>query len=978
MTNKLSSHWIKVAQELAHTDEPIDFTPAQINALKLLEINAPEIYSGKTSLSMSDDDILAISQKCNKGHDDEKIEIANFIAKGIGWGNHHLNFDIPLPPSYHQVNRSKNHLQPKTYKKRSTASKLVDCFYQNLEKPIPTDPTEQLGQILLSAVLFGGLLSIKWYQPFIDALTSKSYYQVKSWLWLDMSISKPNKNPHPGHKRWVADYLTQLLIYRYLRHGGLPETTPIAWKAAHSYLTSIQADIPNSLTKLRDIGMSRHLYSIHPSIFGYATGDLPSTSMPINAWLRIMTGKTIITNLEPLTNDADNKINTPEISDAETTVARQIKLLKEIKKIISPLDDGKMITIRKGKAQLKKALKVHKAELAPALQLLILWSIQLLSQKVLGLELRKSSPLKVSSVRRYWSAISGVLIRTLELENPTLMDPQTLANCYEEMIEKLNNTPYAIKRLKQFHGYLVAFHRTTKMEFNNLMDGEGQVVSNVDANLICPTSYEKIILSLGWGQDNQTRWQKLYIIATILAYRCGLRSGEIRALETKDIQGITQFEALIRKKEGAWSPKSDAGTRRDPLSALSPQNELDFMLEDLKVRKSESNFYSDNYWLAHPERKSGMLSDKELIAPIRQIIRKVTRDQSLQFHHLRHSFLTWTNCALLLDNKISPTGCCAIEHSQFKQKKRQELAIALTGNECSWQKQQYILAMITGHNSPKTSHKNYDHFSDWLLGYHCRSYEHSVQPSHKMIMALTGLSRAQAFTLTQQDKAHKVHPLHSVTQNQSVAFNEELAHPKLKLAKLPRKAALPAPKRNIPSWEVIIEQCVKHPEKYGANLQDLPKKDWEIAKRIYLNVSNMDGRKLKTVEKIVGHAIANYSARWNSTVYTDVASARAMVEFLLTCKIPRHQLLLIHHSRRGQKTEESQNHVQKWIDGVSLERGQVISGEEENKKNMNNRGSVSLIVLSTKSDHNRQRRPRSSSGYLSSIKLLFHLLSDHK
>ena len=150
----VASPWPEVAQKLARSDVPVAFTPEQEDCLKLLGELLPTLLSGQSGLRLDEEEIKQFCLRLSKCPAARKKERYNFVARGIEWGNRHLDWDIPLSPFFFSVNRDRNFLQPEAFQNRYRAERLTAAFIAHLEQR-PDSGDEWLGQILLSAILFG-------------------------------------------------------------------------------------------------------------------------------------------------------------------------------------------------------------------------------------------------------------------------------------------------------------------------------------------------------------------------------------------------------------------------------------------------------------------------------------------------------------------------------------------------------------------------------------------------------------------------------------------------------------------------------------------------------------------------------------------------------------------------------------------------------------------------------------------------------
>ena len=972
----VASPWPEVAQKLARSDVPVAFTPEQEDCLKLLGELLPTLLSGQTGLRLDEEAIKQFCLRLGKCPAARKKERFNFVARGIEWGNRHLDWDIPLSPFFFSVNRDRNFLQPEVFQNRHRAERLTAAFIAHLEQR-PNSGDEWLGRILLSAILFGGLLNLRWQTPFIQSLAKAEIYQEGSWLWLEM-VRPAGKRSPPRQGRWVADPLTQLLIYRVLESGSGEIRAGSPWRLAKALIDRLPLggdERPKSLPELLRWALSLEILRSGSGLLGHARGSLDGTPLPIGPWLRFLTGKSIPVEKQPPQRESSTAVHAePILSPERTSIARQIALFKQAYALLTPGEDGKEISIGNGQNRLKMFFAEHRREMGPALQLLIQWGQQMLSSRVFLKERRTAPAIKTSSLARYWTEIGGTLVRSCGLESPLLMDPQDLEDLYETIAMKLGNEPYAIHRLAQFHGFLEAFHKAPAMEWTEVVDEYGKICSSVDANLVNPAIYEALLASLGWGEAEPTRRQTLHLLATILSYRCGLRPVEIRAMRIMDIQGVTKYEALIRNNRFKTT-KTSSGVRRLPLSLLLTEQEMAFLLGYREQRKGEAGLFGEELFLAHPTKKAGMLGDGELFGPIREHLRTITRDDSLRSYHLRHSFLTWGYVSFFLGGEHPPEDVAALDHPQFEHTRRQVILENLLQQPSTGRSYPFLLAMLAGHSSPRTTHHSYIHLMDWLCAFERRQPHYSRAVPVKSLTALTNLSKPRVYALLQEGKKTG-HVLLPILMTQAPSYAQRLRHPLMEKARAPRKMMWKEDNHTLPDWAEVVAGLRDLPEDLQRAMEALTRPDWELAAQLYDGVRQLDGRRQKSARKIIETALNNLSPRWKDSVYTTFSSAKEIAGMLLECGLVKSQLLVVHHPRRGQTEKEQQEFAYRWASAVGLGENQIQKGEDANFKKTPQRGCITLKILTEPQLHSARRRmPKGSPGYLLALRLLHHQFS---
>lgn len=980
--------WYKATRRNLSETAGLDvFTPEEMVVLQTLHENFRAMYLGLEGVAHEVETILVLTQDLSiKTKPVAKKERFDFLSRGIDLGNRTLRWDVPLTPVFVATNREKSYLRPDSFPLGDKAVTLVAAFARDLEQPLPDNEPARLGQLLLSAILFGGLLEQRWLAPFVDAIKLRQIYQADAWLWLEMNDQKPaSKSDESGkaeeriasaHKRWVADYQTQLLIYRYLEHSAvgtrLQKTT--LWEAATGALKRLdlrEEDRPQSLSDLRRWALSRAKLLLPHSLVGYASGDLPSTSLPIGPWLRNMTDLAIpVSRPEPV-KDRPAKTRRPQIIDnSPTSEARQIELFKALRKELSPRRAKTKLSARTIRRRLNSFRAAHGQHLSPTYQLLIHWGLQLLEERHSYKEKRHRAALDPGSVLRYYDAIGEPLLRAGGMINPLTLEPQELEVFYEQAAERKGNSPYVIGRLAQFHGYLQTFFTVDlpEIEWSELLAGDS-VTARVDANLVSPRLYKLLLEVLGWGAKKQTRWQKLQQLAVILSYRCGLRPSELCALHLIDIQGITEYEILVRNNKFN-TIKTNAGIRRAPITAFLSDEELSFALDFLEQRRSEAPLFGGGLVFAHPAQKAGKITDEELFVPVRKLLRDLSGDETLRLYHLRHSFLSFLHLKLMVRDNIDYSGPAFVDTDEFSTEQRDRLKHTLMQYERHGRKSMYLISLLAGHNSPKTTCRHYIHLADWLLGHHLHHPANSIARDAKQIAALTGYKRARAFELVNKSDQH---PLQQAVEARARNFAESLKHPLMAQAKTmraPKCEKAPATTA-LPPWGVALTNIAKLKEAAEREFWPKATADWNYAKEIYETIQALDGRRQKTAARIAQQALDSFSKRWGGIVFTTHEQLREMMALLEQSGIPSSLVSLTHHARRGQDQTTQQDIVTRWAREAGTATKCFKLGESSNRRNSLKKGCVTLKVVGERQKNEaRAREPKMSRGFLFAMYLL--------
>jgi integrase len=320
-------------------------------------------------------------------------------------------------------------------------------------------------------------------------------------------------------------------------------------------------------------------------------------------------------------------------------------------------DQDRKTYLHEAKTILLDYLKTHQSALTKAHTLLIQWALQLLEKQKDSRERRKSkAPLAVSSVHTYLHRIGTILLIASDDEDLLALKPPDLGVIYEKAVNQKkseNSKIDAIGNLYQFHGYLESVNDDfEEVDFDEIKLNFGLKVRNVKAKIITLSTYQKALKLLGWGQKDLHRRNKIQISILILAFKCGLRYGEIVSLRVFDYQ-YGPLPVLLIRNHRFHNNKSDRARRLLPLKELLNEHEFEFVKNYFEYRLREYKHMNNELLFGELTKTGGVVHCGELVQPIVDTIRTITGDMKLSFHSLRHSFATWFTVRLMLreDNK---------------------------------------------------------------------------------------------------------------------------------------------------------------------------------------------------------------------------------------------------------------------------------------------------------------------------------------
>ncbi len=295
------------------------------------------------------------------------------------------------------------------------------------------------------------------------------------------------------------------------------------------------------------------------------------------------------------------------------------------------------------------------------------------------------------------------------------------------------NASYMAARLSSLHAFACITYQLAPLP-EDLVSRVRQR-PHVRANYVSEVAFNELLRSL--GQQPTEANERLSVIYTV-AFRAGLRLGEILKLRLKDIERSPEQWIYIRDTQ-LDDGKSDSATRKIPLGVLLTHQErqrLDSYFAPLWGRMiNHANA------LAFPAEDGVLipLPSDEVTEPLTSRLFTLT-GQRHTFHHLRHSALS--RLQLVLHHKV--LGLHQLPGWQHFMPWTEEhcARVYRTITQASTTQGDYwALAQFAGHQTPETTLNSYLHFSDWVSAACLRQAKYDWPLALRGV--LTGMSQAK-------------------------------------------------------------------------------------------------------------------------------------------------------------------------------------------------------------------------------------------
>lgn len=606
--------------------------------------------------------------------------------------------------------------------------------------PNLNDLAQSQGRVLASAVLFGGLVSRPSLEAFYNLLPD--WYEHADMADDTLAITWAEKGGN--YRRWFPDALTAVLILRLpqastqsaqIEEGGKQAKQKAKSAAERLLLGYLRRAIPirgqyqERLPELIDAALLDLEVRIPRALTEYAAGHIVSHSLRPKAWRRL-NGKPVIEDdrsrnaAEGDEDSASEQLallpgsppndSAEDSSDEKDEGHHDPEWLKQVRGLLRSSDPAAS-EIRVALKRAERLLK--KSDNTPVLETFAGFAKE---------TLQEHSGKRLNTVRTRVIAVAKRLPALLAFNNPAALSAEALQGAYQQILEDASSE----NQRQKLAGHLRAFHRfLKKTRFVGAID-EGEVFASanedltVDANLILEDEYldaksylkeRKVITSKGTPPDQ--RVCDIAGLLLMLGFRCGLRRMEALKLRRDDLNERDPAELLIRPWEQRRL-KTPNATRKIPLYALLSAEELDELRKwkELREIESKTELVPSPYLFALHGSVYTSVPENLVFPLIHEALRKVTKDSSLHFHHLRHSFCSLLFCALLYPPNASfPEWLRRWGGAMKWLSKSGKLHRELYGNSHPTRRQLYALSRLLGHSSPVTGAENYNHFFDVIF-----------------------------------------------------------------------------------------------------------------------------------------------------------------------------------------------------------------------------------------------------------------------
>jgi len=584
----------------------------------------------------------------------------------------------------------------------------------NLSRTSTEGDKKLVGLILYSAITLGGLTDTKMVYKLAVALgrPGKTLQKMGPYLWFDLvapveklenrySVKKGDECCRL--KRWFPDEISLALLLRFYKKRG---DEGIKIIEANTF-GLIKKSVFGTTTNNTSIKGMEALTKVGFWLAETKRGLLASESLQAMASYRHQTFSQDEHSWKALFNVQQKRRSNQTDYSHKVVVSPLEKTYLEsptewgtfyedvLRPAISPKhQDGIKVPRTEVKSNLTSLTTLE--TLPGHLRLLVDWTID-----------NHNKGNSLASIRRYCSTLIPAWILEADSRTPNLTDAEDLRNFYSNILEyhgSAKETSYQQARLAQIHqfgmrhsGYLLP--HIEGFEWHNK-----QVKSRTRTAVLSINHVQTAIALMTINIPTASMKKKVLLLVT-LAYRTGMRIGELIKLMVRDVENSGDYLITIRSNKFGDN-KSLAARRRINTKALL--NEAEFNQFKKLVRSKRDKKYQSQP-LFNFGASSTPLTSSSISRNFSDALSKFLDKNRVVFHTLRHSCFSIMHAVLEEEYGLAKSFC-GLEINKLK-----DMRIALVGPSSNQMGSYYALAAMAGHAGPKETMSSYLHLTDLIL-----------------------------------------------------------------------------------------------------------------------------------------------------------------------------------------------------------------------------------------------------------------------
>ncbi|WP_017429315.1 site-specific integrase [Vreelandella jeotgali] len=753
------------------------------DALKALEKEVSGASEGQPSLTFPDAAISKVFEVLHQNSSPAAVRTQhNFLVKGLEHGARQLGWQVNIPSPLVTMIRRAPSVTTETFSELEAWDALVNVHDTVVSPGDLADKSQakwMVGRLVFQLIREGAVLCRRWLKALPEAVVSGVMFaegipflllalapdSSERAATVELSDEEPVEetsaiqalSDEAGtlYRRVFLSPVSQLLLLSYYRQVGQtwPPQARIEACVFHYIKHISPAHRPQSLAWFIKTAHTSASLDMMPLLTHYASSSDAAPSLRPSTWHRLTTGL-VLTPASEQEDTEDANLDYAPVPPRPAELPDQIQRLRQLQNgfMVATRQEGRTATLQHLEQFLNEPDKN-----GPLLNLLVGWAQTLIRRGG-----RVKTRLAIGTVATYLSNIARPLLtHGHEVDDVQMLDAVQWQSLYDRVISDAKTVRSRVRtqnRLRQFHDYVMDTQAAPDVELEVAKSN----ASLADTNIITPAEYRRALRLIATSKQPE-RFRTMQSLVLILGYRLGLRRSECAFLLVRDVAFVLDHDEisseLIVRANQFHTGKTYSATRRLPLWLLMPEEKRQ-LIDWCQRRRGESTTKATEQHLLFCHSGNGTLplGDKELFRPIQTALKTVSGDPTVRYHHLRHSFVSFTLLRLLerSPGELLPQRWLLNDESKIAMPNAQADISTLAGlapQSSPTRKRLWQLALWAGHATPDETLGTYSHLVDWALGHELRQ---CIDPLVTTDMQMGLLDMSSQSALTSWRKRHRL------------------------------------------------------------------------------------------------------------------------------------------------------------------------------------------------------------------------------
>lgn len=714
----------------------------------------PSLLHRQPKLTLADEDIDAVFDVIRSDlrfHDWRHVH--NTLVRRLEQGVSDLEWEVKIPAPVVVLNRPMAPFTPNGFYALADLRKLEAAFLLCLRELAPdssdidvivasyANPSQRLrrktdlatllvGQILFSAARYGGLLSRKSIEALVSQIASGGM-AIRGRLVFDLEVGGQTI-------RWYADSLTCVLILRY---RAVAESTGVSLRSQsidHALRAFVRA-LAGNQHRLENVQAFLQAAAVawrltQPAfLYRWAESTTTSVSWSKDSEMRVRFDRRLKHQAARKPRDDDelnNEANFQIRPRAHIASPKEVRhdLNRAYREFYRCLDTKRGTSWR---GQISRQVATWIEENSQRVGLVPVLMAQWIIAITLGNCRTHTAVGAASSLRTYVSRIGReIFIASKSFPDEASADVGPWQALYKAAVEAKQGPDArrtAAAECQNFHNFVIRHLDVPPLAVGEAV-GVGPISAtvSVNANYITPNEFERAADWLAEAGQRDRRFETAHQALTV-AYWSGLRIGELTGLRLSDVQiawgagGSPKRVELLVRAHDQRALKSSTSRRRVPISCLMPTARLKSFLQFFREREQrcEGLSHANSAFLFAISGLSDVMPDHEEIRGlVTNVLRQITGDDSIVFHHLRHSAANNWLLALMARTDSDPIWGLFPEPPKPLLDVARRINRGLMINANRRRGILHAVANLLGHGDPKITLQSYIHVLPWISAVH--------------------------------------------------------------------------------------------------------------------------------------------------------------------------------------------------------------------------------------------------------------------